>query len=45
LKVIVEVETEKEESVKVYLEEILRKIAGNKHFSIISYEIKTVEDK
>ncbi len=45
MKVVIEIETEKKESVEAYLKEILRQISRNKHFSIINYEIKTVEDE
>lgn len=45
MKVIITIETEKAESVKVYLREILNQIAKNEYFSITSYEMKVIKNE
>jgi hypothetical protein len=39
--VTVQIKTEKPVSVAAYLEEIIRQMKKNKHFSIAGYEVKT----
>jgi len=43
LKVVIKIETEKIESVKVYMREILNQMARNKHFSITNYKMEIGE--
>lgn len=45
MKVIVTIKTEKPESVKVYLKEILNRISKNKYFQVTDYGIKTAKDE
>jgi hypothetical protein len=41
MKVTIEVETEKPASVTIYLDEVLKTMERNEHFSISNYKIKT----
>lgn len=41
MKVKIEIETEKPASVTIYLDEVLKQMKRNEHFSISSYKIKT----
>lgn len=45
LKVVIRIETENPESVKVYLTEILNQISKNRHFSITDYRIEIVKNE
>jgi len=45
LKVVIRVETEKPESVVVYVREILRQIAKNRHFLVSNYNIELKGDE
>ena len=42
-KVVVEVETNKPESVKIYLKEVLSTLSKNEYFSIKKFDINVVE--
>ena len=41
--VVVRIRTEKPEIVRVYIEEVLRQIAKNEHFSVLGYKIDLEE--
>ena len=43
--VVVRIKTEKPEIVRVYIEEVLRQIAKNEHFSVLEYEIELKEGR
>jgi len=45
LEIVVRIKTEKPEIVRVYIEEVLRQIAKNEHFSILEYEIELKEGR